>query len=136
VQDNPAQGLLHLNIMAFKDFKFGSVIGSYGVPLTKYDADHFYYGSYLVDIPLLEHEMLKLNKQDKVEGLKISEKILISNGGAGIAHHGYPSISNLKRVARELHEGKEPEGPSVQCSLQNLRDCGLKISEDTIKHGK
>jgi hypothetical protein len=122
--------------MIYKDFKFGSVIGSYGIPLTKYDKEHFYYGSYLVDIPLLEYEMLKLDKQNKVEGLQISEKILTSNGGAGIAHYGYPSISNLKRVARELHEGKEPEGPAVQYSLQSLRNCGLKISEDTIKYGK
>jgi hypothetical protein len=122
--------------MKDKYHNFGSVIGSYGVPLTKYDSSHFYYGSYLVDIPLLEHEMLKLNKQDKVEGLKISEKLLISSGGAGIAHYGYPSIINLKRVARILHEGKEPEGPAVQYSLRNLRNCGLKISEDTIKYGR
>lgn len=124
-----------LNII-MNEHKFGSAIGIHKVPLKKYDNEHFYYGEFLVDIPLLEYEMLKLNKQSKVDGLLISEKILASNGGAGIAHYGYPSISNLKRIARELHESKEPEGPAAEYSLDNLRKCGLKISKSVIENGK
>lgn len=116
---------------------FGSVIGLHKVPLTKLDKDHFYYGTYLVDVPLLQHELYTLDKSGRVpEGAGVNAGVYGCNGGAGIAHYGGPSISNLKRIARELHEGKEPEGPAAENSLDSLRRCGLKISKDTIENGR
>jgi hypothetical protein len=116
---------------------FGSVIGLHKVKLTKLDKDHFYYGTYLVDVPLLQHELYTLDKSGRVpKNALVNSSMYSCNGGAGIAHYGGPSLSNLRRIARELHEGKEPEGPAAEYSLNSLRMCGLKISKDTIENGR